>query len=141
MRVVLDTNIVISGLFWSGPPRRILDFAHAGIIELYTSPALLDELEDVLGRPKLAARLAIAVIDVPTLMLGYKALARAVHTQPIPPICRDASDDEVLSCARAVQAELIVSGDSDLLALHDYRGVPIRSGAEACMLIEARGLP
>lgn len=141
MRVVLDTNIVISGLFWSGPPRRILDFARAEIIQLYTSPALLGELEDVLGRPKFVTRLAIAAIDVRTLMSGYMALARAVHAQPIPPICRDPSDDEVLSCARAAQAELIVSGDSDLLALYDYQGVPIRSGAEACVFIETSGSP
>lgn len=141
MRVVLDTNVVISGLFWSGPPRAILDFARAGRIELYTSPALLDELEDVLRRPKLAARLALAATDVPTLVHGYMALARAVHTQPIPPICRDPSDDEVLACAGASQAKLIVSGDSDFLALHDYHGIPIRSSAETCLLISANRFP
>jgi uncharacterized protein len=53
VRVVLDTNIVISGLLWRGSPRRVLDVARDGIIELYTSSALLEELKAVLSREKL----------------------------------------------------------------------------------------
>ena len=52
-RTVPDTNIVISGLLWRGNPRRVLDAARDGIIELYTSPVLLEELEDVLSRKKI----------------------------------------------------------------------------------------
>ncbi len=47
-RIVPDTNIVVSGLLWRGNPRRILDAARDRIIKLYTSPVLLEELEDVL---------------------------------------------------------------------------------------------
>ena len=47
MRVVADTNIVVSGLLWRVNPRRVLDVARDGILELFTSPALLEELEDV----------------------------------------------------------------------------------------------
>ncbi len=51
MRVVADTNVVVSGLLWYGPSRRILDLARAGTLELFTSAELLGELRDVLGRP------------------------------------------------------------------------------------------
>lgn len=56
-RIVPDTNIVISGVLWRGNPRRVLDAARDKIIELFTSPVLLEELEDVLIREKFARRL------------------------------------------------------------------------------------
>jgi len=49
MRVVADTNIVVSGLLWKGNPRRLLDAARDGTIDLFTSAVLLTELEDVLN--------------------------------------------------------------------------------------------
>jgi len=57
MQVVADTNIVVSGLLWRGNPRQILDAARDGIIGLFTSAMLLEELEDVLSREKFAALL------------------------------------------------------------------------------------
>lgn len=60
MRVVADTNVVVSGLLWHGPSRRILDLARAGTFELFTSTELLSELRDVLERPKFASRLSRA---------------------------------------------------------------------------------
>ena len=53
MRVVVDTNTIVSGLFWHGAPRRVLDAARTGRIQLFTSPVLLAELEDVLSRKNL----------------------------------------------------------------------------------------
>ena len=50
MRLVLDTNVVVSALVWGGVPHKLIAAAAAGDIELVTSPALLAELHDVLGR-------------------------------------------------------------------------------------------
>ena len=58
MRVVLDTNVVISGLLWGGPPHRLIDAAIEGSIELFTSSTLLNELREALAYPKLARRVA-----------------------------------------------------------------------------------
>lgn len=55
VRVVLDTNIVVSGFLWRSFPRQLLDLARANVITIYTGVALLDELADVLSRNKLAA--------------------------------------------------------------------------------------
>lgn len=64
MRVVADTNIVVSGSLWHGSPRLLLDRAHSGEIQLFTSPALLDELRQVLGRDRFAALAARADVIV-----------------------------------------------------------------------------
>ena len=60
MRAVADTNTVISGLLWQGTPRQILDAALYNTIELFTSVALLAEMEEVLHREKFARRLSLA---------------------------------------------------------------------------------
>ena len=85
-RIVPDTNIIVSGLLWRGNPRRILDAARDGIIELYTSPVLLEESEDVLSREKFARRLAAANVTVQDLTSGYSALAAVIEAEPIEPV-------------------------------------------------------
>lgn len=55
VRVVIDTNVAISGLLWHGKPRSVLEQARSGVITIFSSPALLDELADVLTRPHLAS--------------------------------------------------------------------------------------
>jgi putative PIN family toxin of toxin-antitoxin system len=126
MNIVLDTNTVISGLFWKGAPRQVLDLARSGVIRLFTSPELLAELADVLGRQKFAQRLEQAGVTVDDLVYGYAALARAIRPAKIKPvILADPDDDKVLACARSAKAEIITSGDSHLLALKEYEGIKI----------------
>ncbi|MDT7542311.1 MAG: uncharacterized protein QOE33_2215 [Acidobacteriota bacterium] len=126
MRVVADTNVVVSGLLWRGNPRRVLDAARDGIIELFTSIALLEELEDVLSRERFALRLEAAKVTPRELVLGYVALATIVEAAPIEPvILADTDDDAVLACALAAQCEVITSGDSHLLDLKQYKEVRI----------------
>ena len=94
MRAVADTNIVVSGLLWQGPSRRILERARAGEIELFTSSSLLAELQDVLSRRKFARRLELARVEPRRLLMGYAALARIVSPAEIPPTIADDPDDE-----------------------------------------------
>ncbi len=131
MRVVADTNVVVSGLLWRGNPRRVLDAARDGIIELFTSPVLLEELEDVLKREKFAVRLENAGVSVAELIEGYAALATVTDAAPIAPIViRDPDDDAVLACAIASEAEIIASGDDDLLSLKSHQDIRILTAAE-----------
>lgn len=131
MRVIADTNIAVSGLLWHGAPRQVLEAARAGTIQLYTSPVLLAELEDVLQRSKFARRLTLAQVTPPTLVLGYASLARVIHPASVPSvIASDPDDDAVIACAVAAQAEVIVSGDRDLLNLRFYEGIPIVTAAQ-----------
>lgn len=131
MRTVPDTNIVVSGLLWRGNPRRVLDAARDGIIELFTSPILLEELEDVLNRERFVKRLEAANVTVQELIEGYSALATVIDTEPIEPvILANPDDDAVLACATAADAEIIVSGDSDLLDLKKHQDIRILTATE-----------
>lgn len=130
MRVVADSNTVISGLLWKGNPRRVLDAARTGIIELYTSLPLLAEVDEVLRRPKFARRLSLAAATPHELVVGYAALASIVQPADITPmIIEDPDDDAVLACALAARADAIVSGDGHLLVLQEYCNIPILTAA------------
>ena len=131
MRVVADTNMVVSGLLWHGAPRQVLDAARDDIIALFTSTMLLAELDDVLHRKKFAQRLALVNVLPRELVFGYASLATIIEPAAIRPVVLiDPDDDAVLACALAAQAEVIVSGDSHLLDLKDYKEIHIFTAAE-----------
>ena len=98
MRFVLDTNVVLSGLLWTGSPMRLLAAAQAGEAELFTSRALLAELHRCLARAKFAAQIAVSGIGREELFLGYVELATVLAPEPIAPvILADPADDDVLA--------------------------------------------
>lgn len=138
MRLVLDTNVVASGLLWGGAPSALLDAAQTGELELFTSSRLLAELAGILARAKFAKALAATGLSVEELVLGYADLATVVVSAAIPPaIAADPSDDHVLACAVTASADLIVSGDKHLHSLGgQYNGIRIVRSAEAVRLIE-----
>ena len=126
MKIVLDTNTVVSGLLWYGAPRQVLDQARLGNLTLYTSVDLLAELSDVLHRKKFALRLQRAGVQADDLLLGYAALAEVIQPRSIQPVIRDDPDDDmVLACALACHADFIVSGDHHLLDLGEYKRISI----------------
>jgi putative PIN family toxin of toxin-antitoxin system len=133
MRIVADTNTVLSGLLWQGTPRRLLDLARERKITLCTSLTLLAELAEVIARDKFAQRLRSAGVSATELVQDYERLAETVTPEPLPApvIERDADDDHVLACALSAEAQLIVSGDSHLLDLKAYQGIPICAASVA----------
>lgn len=136
MRVVADTNIVVSGLLWHGPPRQVLDRARRGEIHLFTSIELLEELEDVLQRKKFSRRLRLASVSPDYLVFGYANLTQLVRPATIEPVVlEDPDDDAVLACALAAQAQAIVSGDSHLLDLRRHREVSIYTAQQLLDLL------
>lgn len=126
MREVADTNTIVSGFFWNGAPRRVLDAARTGRNQLFTSPVLLAELEDVLSRKKFAERCALAQVTPQDLIIGYASLATLKTSPTIEPvILDDPDDDHVLACAIAASATTIVSGDNHLLNLKNHQSIQI----------------
>ncbi len=138
MRIVLDTNTLVSALLSPhGPPRRLLDDARAQVFELCSSPVLVAELLDVVSREKFAQRLTAAGLT-PLGMVGeIRRLATMATPTDVPRVVADdADDDHVLACALAAQADFIVSGDKHLLKLGgQYQGIAIVTPAQAVLLI------
>ena len=136
MRLVLDTNVVASALLWNGTPAQLLDAAQVGDLELFTRRVLLAELTRILQRPKFANAIAASGLALDELVLGYIELSTFVTPTPIPPtVLADPDDDQVLACAVAAAADLIVSGNRHLLSLHTFEGRPIVSPAEALRIV------
>ncbi len=132
MRLVADTNTIISGLLWSGPPARLIDAAIERRITLFSSLPLLVELESVLARDKFKRQIAKRGVSVEELFEGYTALVEIVTPVTIAPvIARDPDDDIVLATAIAAKADFIVSGDAHLLDLKGHAGIEILTATEA----------
>jgi putative PIN family toxin of toxin-antitoxin system len=131
LRLVLDTNIVIAGLLWNGPPRHLLDLAIDEAVALYSSPVLLDELAHSLRYRKFAPRIERFATTVETLVARYAALVAVVAPSTVPRVVRDADDDHVIAAALAARADCIVTGDNGLLCLGSHEGIAIIAAAEA----------
>ena len=120
MRVVLDTNVLVSAVLFGGTSRILLIQATRGEVDLVTSPALLDELEDVLVEKfefsREAARATRSEVE---------SLADIVEAVNVPRICRDPDDDQVLATAVLGIVDAIVTGDEDLLVLKSHEGIDI----------------
>ena len=126
IRAVLDTNTIVSGLGWGGPPGAVVDAALAGHFEIVTSPALLDELRRVLGYPKLQA-----VIGDADELVKFLALAAVVVTPTeTVAVSRDPDDDRLIEAALAANADVIVTGDQDLLTLERVDQIKILTPRE-----------
>jgi putative PIN family toxin of toxin-antitoxin system len=126
-RVVLDTNALVSRLLvpQSLPARAVRLAIASG--QVLASDATLTELADVLGRRKFDPYVTVADRQQFLRLLG-----RVVERVPIVHVvraCRDPKDDTFLELAVNGQAEVIVTGDRDLLALHPFRGIPVLTPA------------
>ncbi|MEI2780011.1 MAG: putative toxin-antitoxin system toxin component, PIN family [Candidatus Competibacter sp.] len=118
MRLVLDTNVVLSVLLWRGKPYQLLDaLSRRPDVYLFSSPALLEELADVLARPLAVERLALIGTTVNEVLALYRTVVEVVEPALAPRVVRDADDDRVIAAALAAHAAFIVSGDDDLLSI------------------------
>jgi len=137
MKVVLDNNVVIAGFLWPGVCTQLFEFSVNGNILLFTSQSLIDELNEVLHREKHAPAVSRTQRSAKELVSQYQRLAEIVPTKKFTQqVCRDADDDAVLACALAAKANVIVSGDKDLLVLHPFQDIPILSPANVVKLLQ-----
>lgn len=134
MRVLIDTNVVISGTFWPGKPKRLLNAVRRREIIYITSETLLEELREILTDPEKPFRLseeeAWKVVDALT------ALATLVSPTSQISVCRDEDDNRVLECALDGGVDYIVTGDSDLLDLESFEGIKIVNVSDFLQLYE-----
>jgi putative PIN family toxin of toxin-antitoxin system len=122
VRVILDTNVFISGIFFGGPPSRILEGWRDGRVKLVLSPEILDEYQRVAG--ELHAQ--FPTIDLSALFELLVVAAEMHHAEPLSEaVCIDPDDDKFLACAMASSARLIVTGDKHLQQVAGYQEIEI----------------
>lgn len=120
MKFVIDTNVFVSGVFFSGPPHKILEAWRDGRIQLVISPEILDEYYRV-GKA-LAGRFA-GVDLMPIFELVTVNAEMVSPVDPPGPICDDPDDDKFFTCAVSASSKFIISGDKHLLRKSGYGGI------------------
>ena len=121
MRVVVDTNVLIAGLVAEGVCRDIVK-RRLPACELLTSQVLPDELSE-----KMREKFGLDPKDLPLLQIYQDAATVLKPKSLLKPVCRDPDDDELLATALAGKAEIILTGDKDLLRLKQFQGIKILS--------------
>lgn len=122
MKLVADTNVFISGIFFSGPPYEILNAWRHGKVQLVISPEIIEEYRAT-GHELSSQFPGIAIAPWIELIAtsGFLVKAPALPEQ----ICTDIDDDKFLACAMAGRCKYVVTGDKALLATSGFRGITV----------------
>ena len=124
MKIVCDTNILISGILFGGKPREILRLCSSGTVVNFISPDILKEVEEVLLRPKFGLKKE-QVYEIIRLFRDTFTLVSPDRHLSV--VTADPDDNRILEAALATKADAIVSGDAHLLDLVNWKGVPVIS--------------
>ena len=129
MKIVLDTNVFVSGVFFTGPPARILEAWRDGRVSVAVSAGILEEYRRV------GVRLADRYegVDLEPLLTLLAMNAEIVEAPDLAePLCEDPDDDKFLACALAAGAPVIVSGDKHLLRASGWSGIEVLRPRQFC---------
>jgi uncharacterized protein len=132
--------VVVAGLLWNGPPRRLIEWAIEGkTVELFSSLVLLDELRNTLAYSKFASRIQSFRTNIEALVGQYAALVSLVLPANVPRVVmNDADDYHVIAAAVVARAELIVTEDrKHLLPIGTHRGIAIVTAREVVDKLDA----
>ncbi len=122
MRIILDTNVFVSGIFWSGTPSRIINAWVQSKIKLVISPDILGEYKRV---AEILCRKSLE-IDLDSVFNFVIFHSEMCFDLKLPKqICDDPDDDKFLACALASKVNIIVSGDKLLLRASGYGGIKV----------------
>jgi putative PIN family toxin of toxin-antitoxin system len=122
MKIVLDANTFISSFFFFCNPRIIVERVIARIDELFITKEILDEIEDVIGRPKFHAdkdKIHYIINSIEEIGNKITAEKRIINGS------RDKSDNKYIECGITADVDYIISGDIHLLELREYDNIKI----------------
>ena len=120
MKIILDTNVFISGIFFSGPPSQILEAWKSQNLQIAISQQILHEYQRVAD--ELYSK--YPQIDIAPIIELVTIHGQFLDTEGIDiSICEDPDDDKFIECAVASKCSIIVSGDSHLLKLKEYKNI------------------
>lgn len=134
MRAVLDTNVVMSAIFFGGIPQKILRAAFAKKVELVATRSVRAEYREVAERlhaqfPNVSYRRPLAMLESKLTIVSAAALRAHV--------CRDPDDDAIVACALGGRAKIVCSGDADLLALNGFHDLEIMKPSDFLKRIDS----
>jgi uncharacterized protein len=121
LTVTADTNVYISALQFDGRPDEFLGLARQGLVRLAVSEPILAEVRRVLGDK--FRRAPEEVVEADRLIRGFAELV--APTRRLAVVVEDPDDDRILECAVTAGAQVLVSGDKDLLRLGEFEGIAI----------------
>ena len=124
-RVVVDTNVYISAIFWGGKPRQVIDLGRDGGIEIFTSEDIEHEMLE-----KLMSKFGLNSDDAGSVMADLSTFTKPIRiSSRVHAVKDDPDDDKFIECAVECGAEFIVSGDKHLLSMKKYGEIDIVSVA------------
>ena len=138
MKVVVDTNVAVSGLLWQGPPNQILKWSRQGILEILACDDTVNELRRVLRYKRFYERLSVLATSSDEVFAYFMNLVSYVPKPKFIPtkIKEDPFDNLFLTLASENRAHMIISGDNHLLELQAFENIQIVTPSEACRVIE-----
>ncbi|MEE9118961.1 MAG: putative toxin-antitoxin system toxin component, PIN family [Calditrichia bacterium] len=144
MRTVVDTNVVVSGLLWGGPPNQILKWTRDAVLKIMVCEETSAEVKRVIQYKRFSQRLSDLDTTPNEVVAYFMNLVTFVPTPQFIPraIHKDLFDNIFLALASENKAHLIISGDKHLLDMKEYNDIPVVTPSEANRLIEillARG--
>lgn len=122
MKVVIDTNVFVSS-FFGGNPKQIIDLWRNEEITLCLSHAILDEYIDVLGRIGMKDKAELE--ELLSLFSGGFNILFTTKTPKINIVKNDPDDDKFIECAAALKADVVITGDKEVLAVKGYMSIRI----------------
>lgn len=132
MKVVIDTNVYVSGILWNGNESRIVDMCMDGILRNHTSISILSELERVLSYRKFN----LTNEEIDKLVKIYFSFSKLISVKTDIDIkSRAPSDNQILECAIVSEVDYIISGDQDLLVMKEVEGIRIISSRDFLEMI------
>lgn len=133
LRIILDTNVLISAIIRSGKPRKLFQMGIDGKYKILMSKETLDELSAVLQRPKFK----MTREDIMRIVSALMETGENVRvTSNFKVISNDPDDDIIINTAHDGNADYLVSGDNDIQSLENFRGIKIVSVDEILKILD-----
>lgn len=128
MKIVIDTNVVISGIFFKGYPRKVIEAIDDNKFEVYATTEIVAEYKEIVSEmiSRKQGNLDYTILDYFISRLNFVAKKSKVK------VCRDPDDDKFINCALDSKSLYIVSGDKDLLVIGKYEDIEIITAAQFC---------
>lgn len=126
MKIVIDTNVIVSAMFFGGKPRQLVELLVKHKFQSFASAEIVNEYQDTAS--ELCARYPKKPVHLP--LTAIVTAMNIIETTSDISVCRDPDDDKFINCALDSNCSYIISGDNDLLTIKNYNGIKIVTVAE-----------